>query len=68
MVSPSQITKHQVALQRIATLNDDTRRSSRAGYQQSLDYVVVDAQGGRLPSRGRPVQLPDMGGDATRRS
>src|SRR4051794_16179652 len=34
------IVQHQTALQRIATLNDDTREVFSPGYQESLDYVV----------------------------
>src|SRR4051794_214725 len=34
------IVQHQVALQRIATLNDDTREVFSPGYAESLDYVV----------------------------
>lgn len=39
-VSVPSITEHQTALQRIATLNDDTREVFSPGYQESLDYVV----------------------------
>ena len=39
-VSVAEITEHQVALQRIASLNDDTREVFSSGYQESLDYVV----------------------------
>ena len=39
-VSVSEITEHQIALQRIASLNNDTREVFSTGYQQSLDYVV----------------------------
>ena len=39
-VSVPEITEHQVALQRIASLNDDTREVFSSGYQESLDYVV----------------------------
>ncbi|MFC7726348.1 M28 family metallopeptidase [Nocardioides sp. GCM10028917] len=39
-VSVPEITDHQVALQRIASLNDDTREVFSNGYQESLDYVV----------------------------
>ena len=39
-VSVPKIVEHQVALQRIATLNDDTREVFSPGYQESLDYVV----------------------------
>lgn len=39
-VSVKEITAHQVALQRIASLNDDTREVFSNGYQESLDYVV----------------------------
>ncbi|WP_374456749.1 M28 family metallopeptidase [Nocardioides sp.] len=39
-VSVREITGHQVALQRIASLNDDTREVFSNGYQESLDYVV----------------------------
>src|SRR3954469_7731987 len=35
------IVQHQVALQRIATLNDDTREVFSPGYAESLDYVVA---------------------------
>ncbi len=39
-VSVPEITEHQVALQQIASLNDDTREVFSSGYQESLDYVV----------------------------
>lgn len=39
-VSVPEITEHQIALQRIASLNNDTREVFSTGYQQSLDYVV----------------------------
>jgi Zn-dependent M28 family amino/carboxypeptidase len=39
-VSVREITGHQVELQRIASLNDDTREVFSNGYQESLDYVV----------------------------
>ncbi|HYJ26838.1 MAG TPA: M28 family metallopeptidase [Nocardioides sp.] len=39
-VSVPEITDHQIALQRIASLNDDTREVFSSGYQESLDYVV----------------------------
>lgn len=39
-VSVDEITAHQTELQRIASLNDDTREVFSSGYQESLDYVV----------------------------
>lgn len=39
-VSVPEITEHQVALQQIASLNNDTREVFSGGYQESLDYVV----------------------------
>jgi Zn-dependent M28 family amino/carboxypeptidase len=39
-VSVPNIVKHQIALQQIATLNDDTREVFSPGYAESLDYVV----------------------------
>ena len=39
-VTVPEIVEHQIALQRIATLNDDTREVFSPGYQESLDYVV----------------------------
>ena len=39
-VSVPEIVEHQTALQRIATLNDDTREVFSPGYQESLEYVV----------------------------
>ena len=39
-VSVPKILQHSVALQAIATLNDDTREVFSPGYQESLDYVV----------------------------
>lgn len=39
-VTVPEIAAHQTALQRIATLNDDTREVFSPGYQESLDYVV----------------------------
>ncbi len=61
-VSVSEITEHQVALQRIASLNDDTREVFSSGYQESLDYVVSTLTCSRLPTTGQPVQLPVLGG------
>ena len=39
-ISVDDITQHQIALQQIASLNDDTREVFSPGYQESLDYVV----------------------------
>ena len=39
-ISVDDITHHQIALQQIASLNDDTREVFSTGYQESLDYVV----------------------------
>src|SRR5689334_17108785 len=39
-VTVPEIVEHQTALQRIATLNGDTREVFSPGYQESLDYVV----------------------------
>ena len=39
-VSVPNIVQHQIALQQIATLNDDTREVFSPGYTESLDYVV----------------------------
>jgi Zn-dependent M28 family amino/carboxypeptidase len=39
-VSVPNIVEHQTELQRIATLNDDTREVFSPGYAESLDYVV----------------------------
>jgi Zn-dependent M28 family amino/carboxypeptidase len=39
-VSVPEIVQHQVALQRIATLNNDTREVFSPGYTESVDYVV----------------------------
>ncbi|WP_110180964.1 M28 family metallopeptidase [Nocardioides solisilvae] len=39
-VSLEEITEHQVALQRIASLNDGTREVLSPGYAESVDYVV----------------------------
>jgi Zn-dependent M28 family amino/carboxypeptidase len=39
-ISVDDITKHQIALQQIASLNDDTREVFSPGYQESLEYVV----------------------------
>jgi len=39
-VTVPEIVEHQTALQRIATLNDDTREVFSPGYQESLEYVV----------------------------
>ncbi len=39
-VSVAEITAHQTALQRIASLNDDTREVFSQGYRESVDYVV----------------------------
>src|ERR1700759_2442318 len=44
------IVEHQVALQRIATLNDDPREVFSRGYAESLDYVVSTLkEGGYKP-------------------
>ena len=63
-ISVDDITHHQIALQQIASLNDDTREVFSTGYQESLDYVVVDAEGGRLQPAGQHVQLSRLGGVA----
>ena len=39
-ISVGDITQHQIALQQIASLNNDTREVFSTGYQESLDYVV----------------------------
>ena len=39
-ITVPKIGEHLTALQRIATLNDDTREVFSPGYQESLDYVV----------------------------
>jgi Zn-dependent M28 family amino/carboxypeptidase len=39
-ISVGDIVQHQVALQRIATLNGETREVFGPGYAESLDYVV----------------------------
>ena len=39
-ISVADITQHQIALQQIASLNNDTREVFSTGYQESLDYVV----------------------------
>ena len=39
-ISVDDITRHQIALQQIASLNGDTREVFSTGYQESLDYVV----------------------------
>ena len=39
-ISVGDITQHQIALQQIASLNNDTREVFSTGYQASLDYVV----------------------------
>src|SRR4051812_2438382 len=39
-VSVPEIVQHQVSLQRIATLNNDTREVFSTGYTESVDYVV----------------------------
>ena len=39
-ISVDDITHHQIALQQIASLNNDTREVFSTGYQESLDYVV----------------------------
>ncbi len=62
------IGEHLTALQRIATLNDDTREVFSPGYQESLDYVVETLQGGGLQAEGHAVQLSVLGRGAGRRS
>ena len=42
------VREHQAALQAIADANGGTRAAGTPGYDASVDYVVDDAQGGRL--------------------
>ena len=44
-ITVPKIGEHLTALQRIATLNDDTREVFSPGYQESLDYVVSTLKG-----------------------
>ena len=62
-VSVPNIVEHQTALQRIATLNDDTREVFSPGYDESLDYVVQTLQGGGLQPEGHAVQLSGLEGE-----
>ena len=63
-ITVPQIGEHQTALQRIATLNDDTREVFSPGYQESLDYVVNTLREAGLPAAGHAVQLSVLAGDA----
>jgi len=57
-VSVPEIVDHQVALQRIATLNDDTREVFSPGYQESLDYVVSTLRDAGYNPKVTPFNYP----------
>ncbi|WP_053226731.1 M28 family metallopeptidase [Solirubrobacter soli] len=52
------IVKHQIALQQIATLNDDTREVFSPGYQESLDYVVQTLKDAGYSPKVTPFNYP----------
>ena len=57
-VSVAEIVEHQVALQRIASLNDDTREVFSPGYQESLDYVVSTLRAAGYKPRVNEFNFP----------
>src|SRR3954447_15632032 len=57
-VSVPNIVKHQVALQQIATLNDDTREVFSPGYTESLDYVVQTLRDAGYSPKVTPFNYP----------
>ncbi len=58
-VSVSDITRHQVALQRIASLNDDTREVFSPGYRESVDYVVSTLRAAGYAPRVKQFNFPE---------
>ena len=52
------IVEHQAALQRIATLNDDTREVFSPGYTESLDYVVQTLRDAGYNPKVTPFNYP----------
>jgi Zn-dependent M28 family amino/carboxypeptidase len=58
-VSVPEIVKHQVALQRIASLNDDTREVFSPGYQESLDYVVSTLRAAGYAPQVKQFNFPE---------
>jgi Zn-dependent M28 family amino/carboxypeptidase len=57
-VSVPRIVEHQTALQRIATLNDDTREVFSPGYTESLDYVVQTLKDAGYNPKVTPFNFP----------
>ena len=57
------VREHQAAFQAIANANGGTRAAATPGYDASVDYVVEDAQGGRLVGRAPRVRLHGRGAD-----
>jgi Zn-dependent M28 family amino/carboxypeptidase len=57
-VSVPRIVEHQTALQRIATLNDDTREVFSPGYTESLDYVVKTLKDAGYNPKVTPFNFP----------
>jgi Zn-dependent M28 family amino/carboxypeptidase len=57
-VSVPEIVKHQVELQSIATLNNDTREVFSTGYQESLDYVVSTLRDAGYDPKVTPFNFP----------
>src|SRR4051794_23583889 len=57
-VSVPRIVEHQTALQRIATLNDDTREVFSPGYAESLDYVVKTLKDAGYNPKVTPFNFP----------
>ena len=54
------VREHQAAFQAIADANNGTRVSGSPGYDQSVDYVEADDDGGGLERDGSTVRVPDL--------
>ncbi|HWK27367.1 MAG TPA: M20/M25/M40 family metallo-hydrolase [Solirubrobacter sp.] len=57
-VSVPNIVSHQVALQQIASLNDETREVFSPGYDASLDYVVERLKAAGYSPKVTPFNYP----------
>ena len=62
-VSVPKIVEHQTALQRIASLNGDTREVFSPGYPASLDYVVKTLRDAGYNPKVTPFDYPDLDRD-----
>ena len=63
-ISVADITQHQIALQQIASLNNDTREVFSTGYQESLDYVVSTLKAAGYNPQVNQFNFPVWNGDA----